>query len=515
MVKYREILRLRAMGVSQVNTAHSCGCAPSTVQEVEKRARAIGLVWPLPEEMDDAAIRNRLYPRTEPRSTKHPIDHAKVDAELMRRGVTLTLCWNEYCEDAASSGAEPYQYSAFCQQHRKWAEANAFTMRIGCKCGEKTEVDWAGNPMEHCDPDTGLACKAWVFVACLPWSQYTFAEAFPDMGEESWVTAHVHAFAFFGGSTPILVPDNCKTGIIKNTVEELVVNEQYRRMAEHYGCAVVPARPRRPRDKGSVEAAVGLVERQAMAPLRDRAFLSLEELNAALAAKVATINARLFQKRDGSRESEYLGQEKGSLIPLPAHPYRIVVHKSATVQFNYHVAFEGMFYSVPFTCLRKRADISATATAVVIAVDGERVATHPRLHGAKGRHSTNPEHMPEAHRDYAEWNGDRFRRWAAEKGPSTAAVVDAMLRSRTVEQQAYRTCRALLDLGRRHGDEVLEEACAKALEYSRNPSYKTVKTIAAKLAADKPDDSDGHAYLRGGDYYDAGMRPGDDQNEEE
>ena len=515
MVKYREILRLRAMGVSQVNTAHSCGCAPSTVQEVEKRARAVGLEWPLPEEMDDAAIRSRLYPRRKSQSIKHPIDHERVDAELMRRGVTLTLCWNEYCEEAVSAGAEPYQYSAFCQQHRKWAEANAFTMRVGCRCGEKTEVDWAGDPMEYYDPDTGLACKAWVFVACLPWSQYTFAEAFGDMGEESWVTAHVHAFAFFGGSTPILVPDNCKTGVVKNTVEELIVNEQYRRMAEHYGCAVVPARPRRPRDKGSVEAAVGLVERQAMAPLRDRAFLSLGELNAALAAKVAAINARPFQKRDGSRESEYLGQEKGSLIPLPAHPYRIVVHKSATVQFNYHVAFEGMFYSVPFTCLRKRADISATATAVVIAVDGECVATHPRLHGARGQYSTNPGHMPEAHRDYAEWDGDRFRRWAAEKGPSTTAVVDAMLRSRTVEQQAYRTCHALLDLGRRHGDGILEEACAKALEYSRNPSYKTVKTIAAKLAADKPDDSDGHAYLRGGDYYGAGTRSGDDGNREE
>ncbi|MDU6011600.1 MAG: DDE-type integrase/transposase/recombinase [Slackia sp.] len=139
-------------------------------------------------------------------------------------------------------------------------------MRVGRKCGEKTEVDWAGDPIECYGPDTGLVCRAWVFVACLPWSQYTFAEAFPDMGEESWVTAHVRAFASFGGSTPILVPDNCKTGIVKNTVGEPIVNDRYRRMAEHYGCAIVPARPRRPRDKGSVEAAVGLVERQATAP---------------------------------------------------------------------------------------------------------------------------------------------------------------------------------------------------------------------------------------------------------
>lgn len=520
MVKYREILRLRAMGASQQNTARSCGCAASTVQEVEKRARVAGLEWPLPEEVDDAAIRARLYPKAQSRSAKFPIDHEEVDAELMRRGMTLALCWNEYREEAVASGGGPYQYSAFCQRHRKWAEANAFTMRVGRKCGEETEVDWAGDPMEHHDPDTGLACKARVFVACLPWSQHTFAEAFPDMGEESWTAAHVHAFAFLGGSTPIPVPDSCKTGVTRNTVDELIVNEQYRRMAGHYGCAVVPARPRRPRDKGSVEAAVGLVGRQAMAPLRDRALLSLAELSAALAAKVAAINARPFQEREGSRESGYLGQEKGSLIPLPAHPYRIVVHKSATVQLSYHVAFEGMFYSVPFTCLRKKADIAATATALAIAVDGERVATHPRLHGAKGQYSTNPEHMPDAHRDYAEWNGDRFRRWAAEKGAPVAAAVDAMLRSRTVEQQAYRTCRALLDLGRRHGDDVLEEACSKALGYSRNPSYKTVKTIAAKLASDKPGEPDGHAYLRGSEYYDgagadgSGEGAGGDDEEE-
>lgn len=507
MVKYREILRSGAMGVSQANTAHSCGCATSTVQAVEKHARKVGLEWPLPEELDDAAIRGRLYPKRESHSGKFPIDHEKVDSELMRRGVTLTLCWNEYCEEAVSSGREPYQYSAFCQWHRKWAEANSLVMRVGCKCGEKIEVDWAGDPMEYYDPDTGEARKARVFVACLPWSQYTFAEAFPDMGEESWVAAHMRAFSFFGGSAPILVPDNCKTGIVKNTVEELIVNEQYRRMAEHYGCAVVPARPRRPRDKGSVEAAVGLIERQAMAPLRDRVFLSLSELNTALSGKVEQINARPFQKRDGSRESEYLGQEKDSLIPLPAHPYRIIVHKSATVQFNYHVSFEGMFYSTPFTCLRKRAEVSATPTAVTIAVDGERVATHPRLRGRKGQYPANPEHMPDAHRDYAEWNGERFRRWAAEKGPATAAVVDAMLRSRAVEQQAYRTCRALLDLGRRHGDAILEESCAKALEYARNPSYKTVKTIAAKLAADAPGEGCGHAYLRGSDYYEARTNP--------
>ena len=252
---------------------------------------------------------------------------------------------------------------------------------------------------------------------------------------------------------------------------------------------------------------MGLIERQAMAPLRDRVFLSLSESSAALSGKAGQTDARPFQKRDGSRESERLGQEKDSPVPLPAHPCRIIARKSATVQLDYHVSFEGMSCSTPLACLRKRAEVSATPTAVTIAVDGERVATHPRLRGRKGQYPANPEHMPDAHRDYAEWNGERFRRWAAEKGPATAAVVDAMLRSRAVGQRAWRTCRALLDPGRRHGDAIPGESCAKAPGYARNPSYKTVKTIAAKLAADAPGEGCGHAYLRGSDHCEAGASP--------
>ena len=160
-----------------------------------------------------------------------------------------------------------------------------------------------------------------------------------------------------------------------------------------------------------------------------------------------------------------------------------------------------MYYSVPYTYLRKKAEIEATSCAIAIFIDGMRVATHTRLWGHPGQYSTNPEHMPDAHRDYAEWNGDRFRRWAAEKGPSTAKVVDGLLRSRTIEQQAYRSCRALLELGRRQGYDVLEQACTKALTYTRAPSYKTVKTIASKLAAQASEDPDRHAYLRGDNYY--------------
>lgn len=511
MVKYREILRLKAMGVSVRNIAFSCGCSTATVVTVADRAKASGLEWPPPEEMNDAAIRAILYPkkaRTD--SSKAEIDHARIDREMGRAGVTLSPLWSEYCESALESGKEPYMYSAFCQQHRRWAAANRVAMHIERKPAREMQVDYVGDTMEVLDEDTGELPKVYVFVACLPYSGMPCAEGFFSMREESWVEAHVHAFSFFGGSVPVLVPDNLKQGVVRNTVDELVVNEQYRRMAERYGCAVVPARPRKPRDKGAVEMGVRVVEQRAMAPLRGRLFTSLSQLNKALLEKVREINARPFQKREGSRDEVFIRQEKPLLVPLPGKPYEMVARKTATVNFNYHVAFDGSWYSVPFSYVRREVEVCATKSAVWVVCDGERIAMHRRLHGPKGSYSTNPDHMPDAHRDFAEWNGERFRRWARETGTACEAVIDAILASRKIEQQSYRSCRGVLSLGKKHGQAMLEQACAKALSYSPRPSYKTVKAIASKMASEAAEDPDDGAYLRGSDYY-QNLGEGDDE----
>lgn len=302
MVKYREILRLHAMGVSIRNIAFSCRCSTATVRAVTGRAKAAGIEWPLPEEMGDRAIREVIYPpKSKADPDKAPIDHDHVDAEMSRPGVTMMLLWSEYCESAVSQGRSPYMYSAFCERHRKWAMSRKTAMRIAHKPAEQMQVDYVGDTMEVVDMDTGEVLKVYVFAACLPFSGKLYAKGSYDMREESWVDAHVSAFSFFGGTTPILVPDNLKQGVVKHTVDELVINEQYRRMAEYYGCAVVPGRPRRPRDKAAVEMGVRVIEQQAIAPLRNRVFTSLDALNAALLDNVARINARPFQKREGQQ----------------------------------------------------------------------------------------------------------------------------------------------------------------------------------------------------------------------
>lgn len=502
MIKYREILRLAALGVSQESVAFSCGCAQSTVSDVIRAARARGVAWPLPEEMDDAAIRAVIYPRRSRKSAdKAAIDFERVSGELGRRGMTLSLLWNEYCDSAVAQGKEPYMYSAFCREYKAWAQARDIRMRIEHRPAETIQVDWVGDTAEVVDPDTGELLRVYVFAGCLPYSNYLFAEGFYRTDERAWVDAHVHMFAFFGGAAPILVPDNCKTAVSKNTKEALIVNDQYRRMSEHYGCAVVPARVRRPRDKASVEMGVGLIERQAMLPLRKRRFMSLEELNAALAEQVAAINSRPFQRREGSRESIFLAQEKPLLIPLPATPYEMTTRKEVTVNFNYHICFDGCWYSVPFEFVKRTVSVTATAGTVSVTADGRRIAIHERAQ-RKGEYRTNPDHMPDAHRDFAEWNGDRFRSWARDIGDATAKAIEAVLASRKIEQQSYRSCRAVLALERTYGRELLEEACQKALLRTPRPSYKTIKGVITALSqeAGHTDESAG-AYLRGQDYY--------------
>ena len=191
------------MGVSVRNTAFSCRCSTATVRAVTTRAKAHGLEWPLPEEMNDAAIRAVIYPAKERSDmSKAEIDHPRIDKEMNRPGMTMLTLWREYCEDALASGMEPYLYSAFCQKHRAWAAANKVSMRIERKPAQEMQVDYVGDTMEVLDADTGEARKVYVFVACLPYSGEMFAEGAYNMRAESWVEAHVHAFAFFGGSVP-------------------------------------------------------------------------------------------------------------------------------------------------------------------------------------------------------------------------------------------------------------------------------------------------------------------------
>ncbi len=287
-----------------------------------------------------------------------------------------------------------------------------------------------------------------------------------------------------------------------------VINRTYHELAEHYGTAVIPARVRAPKDKAAVEGSVGSVSTWIIAALRNQQFFLLPELNVAIREKLKAFNARPFQKKPGSRQSVFLEEEKGFLLPLPEKPYELAMWRTATVAFNYCVQVDRNFYSVPYAYIKQRVDVRLTRSIVEVFFQGNRICSHPRISSQSGQYSIVTDHMPDGHKKYLEWNGDRFVAWAAKVGPSAEVVVRGILSSFSVEQRGYRQCMALLKLGDKYSVSRLESACQRALTYTPRPGFKSIQSILAtgqdRLRQEEfPEQkqTDGHSFTRGSAYY--------------
>ena len=510
MTKYREILRLKSLGFSERSIAQSAGVSRNTVSKVLKRADELNLKWPLDFGMTDNALEEIMFPKEKTATHKRMPDFDYIRKELMRNGVNKKLLWYEYMEECRQTGEEGLQYSQFCWHIQQNEQKRRATMHIPRKPGEQIEVDWAGDPAHIIDPDTGEITDAWLFVGVLTYSQYTFVEAFINEQTNNWIKAHTDMYDYFGGVAPVLIPDNCTTAVNhkKSTWYTPALNKTYYEMAEHYNVAILPARIRKPKDKPNAEGSVGVISTWIKAALRNEQFFSLAELNAAIRTKLDEHNARKFQKKECSRLSLFLGEEKPLLAPLPATPFEITEWKLATVQFNYHVAVDKMYYSVPYQYIKNKVDVRVTGTTIEVFYNHERIASHRRLYGRPGQYSTVMEHMPDDHQKYLEWNGDRFRKWGDSIGINTSKVVDAILTSGRVEQQSYRSCMGLLKLADKYSPAQLDKACKKALSYTGKPSYKSIKNLLIVMKEPMDDAQSGEAeskaprgITRGAGYY--------------
>lgn len=510
MTKYREIIRLTGLGFTQRSIVSSCGVSQKTVVKVQRRAKELGLTWPLEESLTEESLRELMFPKQTRIQTERRLpDFAKTRKELLKNGVTKKLLWTEYLEECRLVDEQPLMYSQFCHYLLQNEQKHRATMHISRKPGEQVEVDWAGDPAYITDPDTGVRTKASIFVGVMTYSQYAYVEAFINEKQQAWITAHVHMYDYFGGVAKILVPDNCKTAVDHaGGFSDQRLNGTYRELAEHYNTAIIPARVRTPKDKPNVEASVRHISTWIVAALRNEHFFSLSELNREIREKLVAFNAKPFQKKEGSRYALFHDEELPLLAPLPATPYELAQWKQATVQFNYHISFEGMLYSVPFENIKHKVDVRATDKVVEVFHNQERIASHKRLYGRKGQYATITAHMPKDHQQYLEWNGDRFRNWAKKIGENTHRCVDAILSRHQVEQQAYKSCMGLLKLADRYSEIRLEAACEKALSYTAVPSYKNIKNILAtamdqQQADNRPEEEiqNPHGITRGADYY--------------
>ena len=448
----REILRLRFasdLGVREI--ARRVGVAPSTVRLSLERFAKAGLTWPLPDDVTDVRLEAELFRSASSkqgyRRQPEP-DWGVVHRELKRKHVTLSILWEEYI--AQNPGG--YRYSRFCDLYRVWESKLSVTMRQSHAGGEKLFVDYAGDTVPVIvDRLTGEFREAQIFVAVMGASSFAFAEATWNQTVPDWIGAHCRAFAALGGVPKLLVPDNTKAAVIRACFYDPQVNRTYAEMARHYDTAVLPARPRKPRDKAKVEACVLIIERWLLGRLRHRQFYGLAELNAAIADMLTQLNDHRPLRRLGvTRRQLFEELDRPVLKPLPAEPYVLAEWRIRRVGLDYHVDVEGHYYSVPYRFARQEVEARLTGATVEIFFKGERIAAHVRS-SSNGKHTTVRDHMPSSHRRFADWTIERIRRDAAAIWPCTAALCEVILENRPHPEQGFRACMGIVRLVKAFG----------------------------------------------------------------
>lgn len=477
MLKAKEILKLKnEAGLSLREIAMACNCGKSTVEEVLKRAKDAGLPWPT--EMSNKELMSVLYPPAKGSEKKPEPSMETIFLEMKRKNVTLMLLWEEYKRDNPSG----VMYTRFCKLYQNFKEDNKISMHKEHKAGEEVEVDWAGSQMAYADPFTGEVKPAYIFVAVLPASAYPFVHAYPDMKTASWIDAHVRAYEYFGGVPRVTIPDNCKTAVTKADRVDPVLNKTYNEMANHYGTILMPARPARPKDKGSDENMVGNISRRIIAVLRNQQFFSLYELNQAIAEELVVFVNRPFQKMEGNRLTAFEKIDKPCLQHLPSNRYEYAEWKEVKAQFNYHVEYEKYYYSIHYSYANKSCAVRATDKTIEIFCENERIAVHPRSYNPFNRYATLVEHMPEQHKIVSGWSPERFLSWAGKTGPNTQTLIKWVLESREHAVQTYRACMGIMNFGKTLTPSIMEEASLKAIE-NNTCSYKYFSIIVKQVVA--------------------------------
>lgn len=502
MLKLKEIIRLNDSDLTQQQIARSLKISIGAVHKYLKLAQQNSLTWAVVQSMTESDLKEQLLPPRESCSSFVRPDYDLVYKEMKQKSVTLQLLHEEYCRD---NPGKHYSYRSFCHQYRHWKKDHKVSLRQEHKGGDKLFTDYAGPTVPIViNQKTGQTQEAQIFVAVLGASNYTYAEATWSQSLPHWIGSHARSFEYFGGVPHLLVPDNLKSAVQKTCKYDPDINPEYAAMAAHYGTAILPARPYRPKDKAKVEAGVLLVERWILACLRHHTFLSLEALNMEIKNLLKTLNTRPFKKLKGTRLALFEAVDVPALLPLPQSPYEIARFYHKKVTPDYHLQHGEHFYSVPYLYVGREVDIRVSERTLEVLCDGERIAIHP-LALTSGK-TTLPEHMPQKHLRHVEWTVEKALEWANKIGPGTKAFVDKVVLQKKHPDQVTRFCAGLTSLAKKFGEERLEAACQRALYYHAY-SYKMVAQILEnhldKEELDRATSSPPlvHDNIRGASYY--------------
>ena len=426
--------------------------------------------------------------------------------------MTLLLLWGEYAEAVqrhGGSATRPYKYSQFCDHYARYRRTLSPTMRQTHRAGEKLFIDYSGVRPSIIDGTTGEVVEVELYVAVLGASSYTYAEASRSQKLPEFVGSTVRALEYFGAAPDVLVPDQLRSAVSKPHRIDPEINATFAEMGRHYGCAVVPARPRKPRDKAAVEVGMQIAQRWILACIRNERFFSLDALNGRIRELLERLNTRRFQKKDDCRRTAFETLDRPAMRALPPTRFEVGEWKlDVGVGIDYCILLDHRPYSVPSTLIGQRVDVRVTARVVEIFHGGVRVALHMRSHGRKGLAVIDPEHRPRSHREYGAWPPERILEWAATFGPAVRELISEMLTKRPHPELSYRAALGVLRMGKTHGEERLEAACRKALSIG-SPSYRSVAAIlkhhldrTAPPAMQLPAPPVANDDVRGGDYFD-------------
>jgi len=509
MKKIRSVIRLKSTTeMSERQIAGALSISRPIVAKYWNGFLASGLDYEQIAEMADSELLRMVErPREDKGVRYHEMAQyfSHIVVELKGTGVTLQLLWEEYREKHPGG----YQYSQFCYHFNNWKNASEVRMHIKHKAGDKMFVDYAGQKWPITDPETGKERLVEVFVAVLGASGLTYVEATASQQKQDWIRSNERALWYFGGVAAAIVPDNLRSGVSRSDPYEPGINPTFDDFAEYYDTVIIPARVRKARDKALVENAVLLTYQRIYAPLRNRTFYSLEELNEAIGERLEEHNNKAFQRLDISRRELFERTERSALRPLPPERYPMKETKIVTVQFNYHVELREdlHYYSVPYYLYKKEPKTKVKMVyderIVAIYYDNIRIAQHIRDLSPNG-YTTLPEHMPPEHRFYAEWSPQRILRWAKAVGEEVARVIEKVLAGRKHPEQAFKVCLGILSLSKKYGVERLEKACRKADRFGTY-SFKRIESML-KVALEEEKNPElelipAHENIRGSGYY--------------
>lgn len=474
MRQLREILRLRlSAGLSMRQIKNSQRVSLGVVQKIISTADVLGLDWAAIEKLNDLQLASQFYPEADTRQSRafQCPDWVEVHRELKRKGVTKHLLWEEYTQTYPNRS---YSYPQYCFLYGAWLKKQKRSMRQTHRAGEKLFVDYAGQTVPIVCPDTGEVRFAQVFVAVLGASNYTFCEATWSQQLPDWLGSHARAFAFLGGVPQLIVPDNLKSGVTRACRYDPVINRNYSQLGAHYGTAIMPARPLKPQDKAKAEVGVQIIERWVLARLRHHTFFSLGELNQCIKALLVEVNNKPFKQLKGTRQQWFESLDKPALMPLPKQAYQYTDIKIVKVNVDYHIQYDQHIYSVPHHLVGEKLELHAKDKLIELYFHNQRIVSHVRRYHPGT--TTRPEHMPVRHEAHHKWNAGRLMNWGKDLGDDVLLWVQAQLKQKQHEQQAYRVCLGLLNLSRSYPAARINNACAIANK-NKLTRLKQIKSI--------------------------------------